>query len=181
MQNTETLPLIVDDNSPEAVGRLGREVYELHVRPKLRPEDHGLYAAIDVDSGDFEVLHDGHPAVQLLRDRRPAARVWITRVGERTAEQRLAAEFERMKFKRIANVAARGERTFESHVRPKLRPEEDGLFVAVDVETGDFEVHGNRDTAVQTLRERRPTANIWATMIGRPAANETPRAEAVGP
>ena len=35
--------------------RRGDDVYENVVKPKLRPEDHGRFVAVDIDSHDFEV------------------------------------------------------------------------------------------------------------------------------
>ena len=44
------------------VGRLGREAYERHVRPKLLPEDDGKYVVIDVDTGEYEIDADDDTA-----------------------------------------------------------------------------------------------------------------------
>ena len=65
--------------------RLGSEVYARQVQPILRPEDDGKFAAIDVDSGDYEVDVDDYTAITRLQARRPNADVWLERVGEPTA------------------------------------------------------------------------------------------------
>ena len=46
-------------------------------------------------------------------------------------------------------------------MRPILRPEDDGKFVAIDVGTGDFEIDDDDYTAVVRLRTRSPRAEIW--------------------
>ncbi len=48
-------------------------------------------------------------------------------------------------------LARLGAEVFDRRVRPILRPEDDGKFVAIDVETGDFELDDD-STAVVRLR-----------------------------
>jgi hypothetical protein len=62
-----------------------------------------------------------------------------------------------------------GNGIFEQRVRPVLRPEDDGKFVAIDVDTGDFEIDSDDYTAVARLRSRKPTAEIWLMCAGYPA------------
>lgn len=71
----------------EELARLGTDAFDRSVRPELRPEDDGKYAAIDVISNDFELDADDYAAVARLRARRPAAEVWLERVGQPTAYQ----------------------------------------------------------------------------------------------
>ena len=65
--------------------RLGSELYARHIQPNLRPEDQGKFAAIDVDSGDYELDADDYTAITRLQTRRPNADVWLEMVGEPTA------------------------------------------------------------------------------------------------
>jgi hypothetical protein len=53
-------------------------------------------------------------------------------------------------------------------VRPTLRPEDDGKFVAIDVTTGEFEIDGDDYTAVMRLRSRKPEADMWLMRAGYP-------------
>jgi hypothetical protein len=55
---------------------------------------------------------------------------------------------------------------YDHRVRPRLRPEDEYKFVAIDVETGDFEVDANDYTAVMQLRGRNPSAEIWLDRVG---------------
>jgi hypothetical protein len=57
---------------------------------------------------------------------------------------------------------------FDRQVRPALRPEDDGKFVAIDVETGDYEMDQDDYAAVARLRSRKPTADIWLLRAGSP-------------
>ena len=67
------------------VGRLGREAFDRHVRPKLLPEDDGKYVAIDVDTGEYEIDADDCEAATRLQERRPGGRLWLERAGRPTA------------------------------------------------------------------------------------------------
>ena len=57
--------------------------------------------------------------------------------------------------------ARRGDALFEKKVRPNLKPEDEDKFVAIDIETGEFEIHANEMTAGDRLRKRIPDAQIW--------------------
>ena len=60
--------------------------------------------------------------------------------------------------------------TFDRRVRPLLRPEDDGKFVAIDIDTGDYEIDEDDYTAVMRLRTRNPGAEIWLECAGQPTA-----------
>ncbi len=63
----------------------------------------------------------------------------------------------------LDELARLGGDIFDRQVRPALRPEDDGKFVAIDVETGDYEVDVDDYAAVARLRARKPAADIWLT------------------
>jgi hypothetical protein len=67
--------------TPEELARLGAEVFDRRVRPKLRPDDDGKFVAVDVGIGDFEIDDDDYAAVVRLRTRSPQAEIWLGRVG----------------------------------------------------------------------------------------------------
>lgn len=67
-------------------------------------------------------------------------------------------------------LARLGSEAFEQHVRPKLRPEDDDQFVAIDIASGDHEIDEDDYAAVTRLRTRRPRAEIWLGRVGQPAA-----------
>jgi hypothetical protein len=79
------MPATGSNRSPEEVGRLGTELFDRQVRPALRPEDDGKFVALDIGSGDYELDEDDYAAVTRLRRRRPAAEVWLGRVGQPAA------------------------------------------------------------------------------------------------
>lgn len=67
-------------------------------------------------------------------------------------------------------IARLGTEVFDRQVRPFLRPEDDGKFVAVDILTGEYEIDADDYTAVVRLRSRLPSADIWLARAGYPAA-----------
>jgi frataxin-like iron-binding protein CyaY len=67
----------------------------------------------------------------------------------------------------LARVA---EDVFSKKVRPTLRPEDEGKYVAIDLDTGNYEVDADDYTAVIRLRKRCPEAEIWLERAGQPTA-----------
>lgn len=68
------------------------------------------------------------------------------------------------------DLARRGEEVYAQQVRPALRPEDDGKFVALDVESGAFEVDEDDHAALSRLHARIPGAQAWLMRAGHPAA-----------
>jgi hypothetical protein len=66
--------------------------------------------------------------------------------------------------------ARRGQEIYERQIRPQLGPADDGKFVAIDIETGAYEVDGDDYTATERLLSRQPDAQIWLVRAGQPAA-----------
>lgn len=69
--------------SKEEFARLGEEIYERDILPKLSAEDEGKAVAIEVETGDYEVDRDEIAAGDRLRARHPDALFWFRRVGSR--------------------------------------------------------------------------------------------------
>jgi len=67
----------------EEFARRGDTIYENDVRPRLKAEDEGKFAAIDIESGMFEIDGDELAAGDSLRARLPEAQIWMVRVGSR--------------------------------------------------------------------------------------------------
>jgi hypothetical protein len=62
--------------------------------------------------------------------------------------------------------ARRGDALYETHVRPNLKPEDDGKFVAIDIETGAYEVDAEQLAALDRIHARVPGAQPWLVRIG---------------
>ncbi len=63
------------------IARLGDEIYQRDIRPKVEKDHYGEIVSIDVDSGDYAIGGSVVAAAGELRVRRPEARVWSLRVG----------------------------------------------------------------------------------------------------
>jgi hypothetical protein len=68
------------------------------------------------------------------------------------------------------NLARLGEEILHRCVEPQLTPHDSGKFVAINVNDGDFELHDDDHAAVSKLLARHPTADVWLTRVGQPAA-----------
>jgi hypothetical protein len=62
--------------------------------------------------------------------------------------------------------ARRGDEIYETQVRSQVEEGNHGKIVAIDIETGDFEVANLAILAVDRLYERKPDAQPWVIRIG---------------
>ena len=62
--------------------------------------------------------------------------------------------------------AQRGDEIYESQVRPKVEAGNHGKIVAIDLETGAFEVDASEIAACNRLEARCPDAQIWIVRVG---------------
>lgn len=62
--------------------------------------------------------------------------------------------------------ARRGNKIYETQVRSQVEAGNYGKIVAIDIETGAFELADNTLTATEQLYERYPDAQPWVIRIG---------------
>jgi hypothetical protein len=62
--------------------------------------------------------------------------------------------------------ARRGDAIYEKEIRPKLTAKDVGKFLAIDIETGQYEIAADEMKAGDTLRRRLPEAQIWMVRVG---------------
>ncbi|WP_416668249.1 hypothetical protein [Egbenema bharatensis] len=67
--------------------------------------------------------------------------------------------------------ARRGDRLYESQVRSKVEADHYGRIVAIDIETGAFEVADDILSATGKLFKRLPDAQPWIVRIGHRAVH----------
>jgi hypothetical protein len=70
----------------------------------------------------------------------------------------------------LDEVDALGQAIYDRVVKPALGPDDQGKFVAIDVESSDFEIDQDDYSAIMRLRSRRPDADIWLMRAGYRAA-----------
>jgi hypothetical protein len=63
-------------------------------------------------------------------------------------------------------LARRGQELYESGIRQQVEAGNEGKIVAIDIETGDFEVDETVMGATDRLFERQPNAQPWTIRIG---------------
>ncbi|MFO0809479.1 MAG: hypothetical protein U0746_12710 [Gemmataceae bacterium] len=66
--------------------------------------------------------------------------------------------------------AQRGREIYERVIKPKLRAEDADKFVAVDIETEQYEIDASDSAAGQKMLDRRPDAQVFMLRVGHPAA-----------
>ena len=73
-------------------------------------------------------------------------------------------------------IARRGKDLYERRVRRKVEAQDanEGRFLAIDVESGDYEIADDALGAGAGLRRRRPDATVYLMRVGRPG--DRPRA-----
>ena len=80
----------------------------------------------------------------------------------------------------LAGEARRGQAAYDQYVRPKLRPDDNGKFVAIDIESGSYEIDADDYLATGRLMARLPAARIWLLRAGHSATYRMGRRAAGG-
>jgi hypothetical protein len=62
--------------------------------------------------------------------------------------------------------ARRGDNLYETVVRPAVESEHSGKFVAIDIESGSYELGDDEIAASEKLEARVPDAQIWIARVG---------------
>ena len=63
-------------------------------------------------------------------------------------------------------AARRGDEIYDRSVRAQVEPQRNGEIVAIDLDTGAWEVDPDEITAAHRLETHHPDAQIWAVRIG---------------
>jgi hypothetical protein len=64
-----------------------------------------------------------------------------------------------------------GKAIYDERIRPLVEPTEIGRVVAIDVDSGDYEVADDTLTATDRLYVRRPDAQPWIIRVGFPGVH----------
>jgi hypothetical protein len=67
--------------------------------------------------------------------------------------------------------ARRGDALYENEIRPHLKDDDKGKFLAIDIETGAYELDTDEMEVCDRLRARIPDAQIWMMRVGYRAAH----------
>ena len=172
------------------VVRLGNEIYMRDILPKAKDDRFGEYAAIDVESGDWEIAESTMDAADRLKERRPeAVNVMFERIGYRAlssfgggsrsliedhaensqkdSQTMTNAKAPTGPTMPIQEIARLGDEIYMRDILPKAKDDHFGEYAAIDVESGDWEIAEKELDALDRLKERRPDAvNVMFEHIG---------------
>jgi hypothetical protein len=62
--------------------------------------------------------------------------------------------------------ARRGDELYERNVRPNIDINDEGKFVVIDIDTGDYEIEVDELDAYDRLIARHPEAQVWVMQVG---------------
>lgn len=62
--------------------------------------------------------------------------------------------------------AQRGDAIYEQKILPHLKPSDKGKYVAIDIETGEYEISKSQRKACDRLDARIPDAQTWLVKVG---------------
>ncbi len=77
------MPTVKRRYSKEEFVQRGDALYDQLIRSVFEPSHNGQFAAIDIDTGEFEVDKSEIAAGNRLRARLPNAQTWMSRIGSR--------------------------------------------------------------------------------------------------
>ena len=63
-------------------------------------------------------------------------------------------------------AARRGDEIYDRSVRAQVEPQREGEIVAIDLDSGAWEVDPDEITAAHRLEAQHPDAQIWAVRVG---------------
>ena len=70
----------------------------------------------------------------------------------------------------IDEVCGRGERIYEERIKALVEPQENGRFIVIDIESGDYEIDADSLAAEDRLQARRPDAVGFLGRVGYESA-----------
>ena len=70
----------------------------------------------------------------------------------------------------IDEVCGRGERIYEERIKVLVEPQENGRFIVIDIESGDYEIADLMSDASHCLKERRPDSVRFGAKVGYSSA-----------
>ena len=70
----------------------------------------------------------------------------------------------------IEEVCDRGQQIYEEQIKRLVEPQENGKFIIIDIESGDYEIDEDDIAADERLNGRRPDAVGYLGRIGCKAA-----------
>ena len=160
------------------IGELGKKIYQEQIKRLVEPRESGKFIVIDVESGDFEVDREHLAASRRLWERHPDSVRYATIVGNLAAYHigwdAPSAQEEKFTVPHgkytVDEICDRGEKIYEEQIKHLVEPRENGKFIAIDIESGDYEIDEDDIAAEDRLNARRPGFEGFLGMVGYEAA-----------
>ena len=67
-------------------------------------------------------------------------------------------------------IVERGQAIYDREIRDKLDPSARGKFLALDVETGEYEIDADGREALKRAQAKHPDAALYLLRVGQPTA-----------
>lgn len=77
------MPSVTRRYPKEQFAQRGDAIYDKVIRPTYEPSHNGQFAAIDIETGEFEVDESEMVAGDRLRARLPQTQTWMCKIGSR--------------------------------------------------------------------------------------------------
>ena len=68
-------------------------------------------------------------------------------------------------------ITRHGDRIYSRDIRPQVEADHKGKFVAIDIETGAWEIDGDALAACDRLIARIPDSQTWLVRVGYPSVH----------
>jgi hypothetical protein len=62
--------------------------------------------------------------------------------------------------------AQRGDSIYDTQIHPLVHPEDNGKYVLIDIDSGEYEMDTDEIAASDRLLARRPNAQVWLVRVG---------------
>ena len=155
------------DYTPETIVARGDAIYQQQ-RSKVEPYHNGKFWVVDIDTGDYEIDDKDFVAASRLRAKYPNSVIYCTRIGCRLANP-LGFRLSVLTDYPSGTVSTRGEAAYQK-LQSKVEPRHNGKFLAIDIETEDYEIDTQGTAAINRLLSKHPNAVIYLVRIGHQTA-----------
>ena len=71
-----------------------------------------------------------------------------------------------------SEFGGRADAAYDRFVAPNVTSFDANKFVALDVDSGDYEIDADELTAIHRVKARRPHAAIWLVLVGKRYAHK---------
>lgn len=143
--------------------RRGDAIYKEKIEPLMTAKAKGKFVSIDIETGEYESARTRMLATNRLYARLPDAQPWVVRVGFPAVvnfgsnttplgeAMRATAHQPRKPRYPMKEFSSRGRAIYEKKIEPTLKPKDKGKYVAIDIETGEYEMAPTRILATHGL------------------------------